>query len=333
MLSQNNFTSTTQYSEQTHQFLSWHKLAPNPVNYSVSYLYISNSQGDLAKEINEQLTNKIVLDDFFMEQLFAQYLSNSKKIEADILEPLFITLSETIHRINQQVSHDKQASLNLKKIDSALTKLDHNQSLNDVVNYLIGTIKTSHQQHIAIYEQLEQTSGEVHQLQSKLEETRQEVVLDALTGLLNRRGGDEKLKELALTDQHSSLMIDIDYFKKFNDNFGHFIGDKVLQRVAKVISECVNSTDVTIRFGGEEFLVVLVNKAQSEASLIAEKIRHAVNTLKLKQKQTNLTLPAISVSIGIAEVDEDSTWSDLFKRADEALYQAKNTGRNRCVIA
>jgi len=333
MLSQDDFTYATQYSEQTHQFLSQHQLAPNPVNYSVIYLYVSNNHGDLTKEINEHLNAHNNFDNIFMEQMFDQYLSNSQKIENDILDPLYVSLSETVNRINKQVTHGKKTSIKLEKIDSALAKFDQGKSLNDVVNYLIGTIKTSHQQHISISEQLEKTSDEVHQLKSKLEETRQDAILDALTGLLNRRGGDEKLQELELTDVHSSLLIDIDYFKKFNDDFGHFIGDKVLQRVAKVIRECVNTDDVTMRFGGEEFLVVLVNKAQSEASLIAEKIRHTVNTLKLKQKQTNLTLPPISVSIGIAEVDDDLSWSDLFKRADEALYQAKNSGRNRCVIA
>jgi len=333
MLSQDDFIATTQYSELTHQLLSKHKLPPNPINYSVFYLYISNNNSDLVNEINSQLRTNNNLDNTFMEQMFSQYLSNSKKLESDILAPLFITLSETIERINQQVLQGKKTSLNLKKIDSALAKFDHNQSLNDVVNYLIGTIKNSHLQHISVSEQLEKASEEVHKLKSKLEETRQDAILDSLTGLLNRRGGNEKLSTLELTDVHSSLLIDIDYFKKFNDDFGHFIGDKVLQRVAKVIGECVHIDDIAMRFGGEEFLVVLVNKAQSEASLIAEKIRYTINALKLQQKQTCLTLPAISVSIGIAEIDDDPTWSDLFKRADEALYQAKNTGRNRCVIA
>jgi len=333
MLSENDFNSAIQYSEQTHQFLSQHKLAPTPVNYSVGYLYVNKSHGDLANKINLKLNEKSSLDDLFMEQMFAQYLSNSQKLEHDILEPFYITLSETIQRINQQVSNGKKTSLNLKKIDTALVKLDHDHSLSGVMDFLIGTIKSSHQQHVSISEQLEKTSEEVHQLKSKLQQTREDAVLDALTGLLNRRGGDEKLKDLELTGQHSSLMIDIDYFKNFNDEFGHFIGDKVLQRVAKVIRECVHSNDITMRFGGEEFLVVLVNKAKSEASLIAEKIRQTVNHMKLKQKQTNVTLPAISVSIGIAEIDDDPTWSDLFKRADEALYQAKSTGRNRCVVA
>ena len=333
MLSQDDLKSAEKFSTKTHLFLSLNNLAPTPVNYSVGYIYVSKNHQQLAQAIDQKSHDNKPIDTAFIEEMFNQYLSNSNSIQHDILEPFFASLTDTLQRIDHQVTNDQQLSNNLEKVSSALVKLDNHHSVQDIVSYLISSIKSSHQQHQSLSKKLEKTSSEVNQLKNKLQESQQEAFLDSLTGLLNRRGGEEKLKELALEDQHSSLMIDIDLFKNFNDKFGHFIGDKVLQRVAKVIAESVDKEDLTMRFGGEEFLVVLVNKAKSEASLIAEKIRHAVNSLKPKQRQTKITLPPISVSIGIAEVEEDQHWDDLFKRADDALYQAKNTGRNRCVVA
>lgn len=332
MLSQDDFSLAEKQSKQAHLFLSKHNLAPNPINYSVCYLFVSKKEKQLNLELNKQLNSHKTVDSIFIEGLFEKYLSNSQNLENNFLEPFLSSLSETVDKLNHQVISGRKMSSSLEKVDLALASSDHHQSLREVVSYLIGTIKNSRIQQESLSQELEKTGEEVHQLKSKLEESHQEAILDVLTGLLNRRGCEEELKKLELEDTHSSLLIDIDHFKKFNDQFGHFIGDKVLIKVANVIKKSVNKEDLTIRFGGEEFLVILVNKAISEASLIAEKIRQAINNLKLVQRQMSITLPTISVSIGIAQVEDDPSWDELFKRADEALYQAKHTGRNRCVV-
>jgi diguanylate cyclase len=170
-------------------------------------------------------------------------------------------------------------------------------------------------------------------LQYKLASSRQEALVDSLTGLLNRRGCDDKLQALSFDDTHSSLAIDIDHFKKINDNFGHFVGDKVIQRIAKTIESHIEDTDLAVRFGGEEFVVIMTNKSIPEAKITAEKIRISIEKMKLIQRETNTYLPTISVSIGIAQNKNTLDWSSLFKLADDALYQAKNSGRNRCICA
>ncbi|WP_159822072.1 GGDEF domain-containing protein [Colwellia sp. 20A7] len=177
------------------------------------------------------------------------------------------------------------------------------------------------------------TQQEINQLKHKLESSRQEALVDSLTGLLNRRGCDDKLQALDFEQTHSSLVIDIDHFKKINDNFGHFIGDKVIQRIAKIIKSHLTEQDFAVRFGGEEFLVVMTNKSIIEAKEVAEKIRIAIEKMKLIQRETNDPLPPISVSIGIAQNNNAQDWPSLFKEADNALYQAKKSGRNRCICA
>ena len=152
-------------------------------------------------------------------------------------------------------------------------------------------------------------------------------------GLLNRRGCDDKLQSLDFSGTHSSLAIDIDHFKKINDVFGHFVGDKVIQRIAKTIKSHVSEQDLAVRYGGEEFLVVMTNKSIPEAKKVAENIRLSVAKMKLIQKETNTQLPPISVSIGIAQSGDTHDWTSLFEQADDALYKAKNSGRNRCICA
>ena len=136
-----------------------------------------------------------------------------------------------------------------------------------------------------------------------------------------------------MKETHSTLAIDIDHFKAINDKFGHFIGDKVIQRIAKTIKENTHEADIAVRFGGEEFVVVMSHKTLYEAKQIAEDIRDSISKMKLIQRETNTYLPPISVSIGVAQNINTKNWLELFEQADKALYQAKNEGRNRCICA
>ena len=220
---------------------------------------------------------------------------------------------------------------NLKKAEKALSKHEYHKSMQNIVAFLMSSITTSQQQHSDLSLELTHACGEVSFLKSKLKAARHEAIVDSLTGLFNRRGCDVKLQELDIEQVHSSLAIDIDHFKNINDQFGHFIGDKVIQRIAKVIKSSISDKDIAVRFGGEEFVVVMVNKTMSQAHEIAEKIRLAISGLKLMQRDSKAYLPSISVSIGIAERQDELNWTALFEQADTALYQAKNTGRNKSV--
>lgn len=178
---------------------------------------------------------------------------------------------------------------------------------------------------------------EVNALYGRLAEM---ALFDALTGLRNRRGFDEAFewasqfarrhkKSLAL------LVIDVDYFKLFNDRYGHAMGDAVLRRTAEaLLSSVLRSTDVVARYGGEEF-VILINDASREAmEKIAERVRAAVQELNIRHEASQ-SAPVVTASIGAAlwEAGSAVPAGDLFTIADRALYAAKAQGRNRCVIA
>jgi diguanylate cyclase (GGDEF)-like protein len=150
---------------------------------------------------------------------------------------------------------------------------------------------------------------------------------DALTGLSNRRGIEERLNDevaRAIRFGHplAVLMIDLDDFKSINDRYGHAAGDDILRSTAVAIDNSVRSIDIAGRYGGEEFLVVLPETDASGAEVVAERIRASVERL------------GATVSIGLSPIRaEDSSASILVGRADEALYEAKRTGKNRIALA
>ncbi len=160
----------------------------------------------------------------------------------------------------------------------------------------------------------------------------QTALTDPLTGINNRAAFASCIqRELDLANRHktpfSLLIADIDHFKKLNDTYGHLYGDCVLREVAQKIQQCIRSTDMVFRYGGEEFAILLSNTPYAGANLTAERIRFAI-AKKLKKSESNAA--SVTISIGGAELREDDTSISLFKRADAALYQAKNAGRN-CV--
>ena len=155
---------------------------------------------------------------------------------------------------------------------------------------------------------------------------------DFLTGLLNRRETFHRLDEelqrsRRLATPFSVLLLDLDHFKQVNDVHGHSAGDLVLQAVAAALRQGVRPYDLCCRYGGEEFLVILPETALEAAAGIAERLRHDIENLKIAvTKKTDLRITA---SIGAAAIGDDETTDQLIARADEAMYTAKASGRNR----
>ncbi len=160
---------------------------------------------------------------------------------------------------------------------------------------------------------------------------------DALTGIANRGAlnatGPETFKRATLLGIPLSLLyFDIDRFKGVNDTFGHAAGDYVLQEVAKVVRDkLIRGNDFFARAGGEEFCLLLLGTAPVLAEEIAERIRATIENHSFKFE--NKAIP-ITISIGISyKMDDDKNWEEIFERADQALYNSKNTGRNRVSVA
>jgi two-component system chemotaxis family response regulator WspR len=162
---------------------------------------------------------------------------------------------------------------------------------------------------------------------------------DGLTGLSNRRHFDEYLelewrRAIREQTQLSLLMIDVDYFKAYNDSFGHLEGDEALRQVAQAIrGSCARPSDLPARYGGEEFALVLPNTSPGGARLLAEKLRQTISALAIPH---NSPAPGstLSISIGLATMipAQGSNSREVIQNADNGLYSAKNNGRNQVVV-
>ncbi len=157
---------------------------------------------------------------------------------------------------------------------------------------------------------------------------REQATRDPLTDLLNRRAGEWQLERAFLAAREGQkpfclIMADVDHFKAINDTWGHPAGDQVLQRVAAVLRTGVRATDSVVRWGGEEFLLVLPYCEQAAALLQAERLRERVADAEQGE------MGRVTVSMGVAELQRGETLANLMERVDQALYQAKHAGRNQ----
>lgn len=160
------------------------------------------------------------------------------------------------------------------------------------------------------------------------------VSIDGLTGIANRRHFEERYKEewrRAMREEIplAVIMIDIDYFKKYNDFYGHIGGDHCLKRVAQTLSQTISRAgDLVARCGGEEFVVLLPNTDNVGATVVAEALRSAVNQLAVEHYGSPSQLLSISLGVAASFPQQGGNSEELLKRADQALYQAKTAGRN-----
>ena len=197
-----------------------------------------------------------------------------------------------------------------------------------------STLDKLSKRDISYLEQLTRQSAITINRANTYSKVLQYATLDALTNLNNRRQFEVRLKqEIATTKRQKNplcaMMVDIDFFKKVNDTYGHASGDAVLRTVASIIKEHLRESDIPSRYGGEEFAVLLPYTHIEEAKIVGERLRKAVETTPIPIDKKNIN---VTISMGLAEFDVKESGEELFKRADSALYEAKEGGRNRVCV-
>ena len=199
-----------------------------------------------------------------------------------------------------------------------------------VLNYFVKERERSHAAALAAKEDLELSNQRLQENEAKILEL---MMTDWLTGGANRRHLDERLKnELDRAQRYgcalSVIMTDLDRFKQVNDTYGHSKGDEVINAFTDVITACVRATDFVSRYGGEEFVVVLPETTKEGARQLAERIRASMEATRIE----GIPHP-VTASFGVSTVLETDTVDEILQRADAALYQAKEAGRNRLAVA
>ncbi|MCD2173242.1 DUF1883 domain-containing protein [Rhizobium sp. C4] len=158
---------------------------------------------------------------------------------------------------------------------------------------------------------------------------------DALTGLANRRAFDEKLASIFAPGQpHRAALVicDVDHFKKFNDTYGHLVGDKVLTIVAEILLKHARDDVFVARAGGEEFVMVIEGRDAAEVLSIADSVRIALEQTPFRDEEAGADYGRITISMGICMKADATDAKDIYSKADSALYASKKGGRNRCTV-
>ncbi|MEM7562642.1 MAG: diguanylate cyclase [Pseudomonadota bacterium] len=207
--------------------------------------------------------------------------------------------------------------------------------VDEFVNRINERHEATEERNQKLTEQLSQMEQETIELQTMLEENREKLLYDALTGVYSRMAYDDRIQqELARWNRYqtpfSYVIVDIDHFKRVNDEFGHNAGDKALKIIAQMLTNSVRQSDFVFRLGGEEFVLLLTNTDVEKANDMVDKLRSAVadSGFHFKGKRVTLTMSA-----GITETRENDDMESIYERADAALYKAKHSGRDCQFIA
>jgi diguanylate cyclase (GGDEF) domain len=208
--------------------------------------------------------------------------------------------------------------------------------LTGVINMLSSATGDTMEKGKVVVQHMVQRAYEMEQVRLELDEYKRIANTDPLTRLANRRAFDDVLASIYDNKReamyYALIVADIDHFKKFNDSFGHPVGDRVLGVVAAVMKSTLRKDVFIARTGGEEFAVVLHGTSQEVTLEVAERLRRSVETTPLKNQKTGVDYGPITMSFGICMASDAENPADLYNRADIALYSAKHSGRNRIQI-
>lgn len=311
---------------------------PTPKCYALWYAYFSKADPELERVLADVVVGAETLTEQRVHDLYAQFFETDMEAEAIRQTGALIeaSVAKVIQRMNEANESTSRYGKSLDTFTGRLSRGIEHAELQQIVGAVISETTKMRESSERIAGDIKESSLEIIELRRSLESVRREAHTDALTGIANRRSFDMSLRA-ALRDAKeagetlSLLMIDIDHFKKFNDSYGHQLGDKVLQLVARILKTSVKGRDTVARYGGEEFAVILPSTRLAGAATLADQIREAVASRHIIQKRTGEDFGTITLSLGAANLRTSDSADSLIKRADEALYRAKRGGRNRVI--
>jgi diguanylate cyclase len=292
----------------------------------------------LNKIINETLSRNGKLTEADLEQIYETYLSQHRTTERiDTVGTRVINeIDDVMNLITDALGMTSTFGRNLEGATQKLSGARDREQVKAVVEALVATTREMQETNKALEARLATSKQQISSLQHSLEAIRNESLTDPLTSLGNRKFFDRALENAVAQaaeggEPLSLLMLDIDHFKSFNDNYGHLTGDQVLRLVAMSLKQTTKGQDIAARYGGEEFAVVLPNTALRQALTVADNIRRAVMSKQLKKKSTGEILGRVTISVGVSMLQPGDDRDRLIERADACLYAAKRNGRNRVI--
>ncbi|MDP2207115.1 MAG: GGDEF domain-containing protein [Alphaproteobacteria bacterium] len=311
-------------------------LRPVPEMYELWYRYF---QGDveIVRAI-EAFHGKI--DEIACHQIYRRYMNEAVRDEAvkKISDQMQSAIAELASMVSTAKSATTEYGENLSDVSQQIGSASSLEDLGAIVSAIVADTRKMVEKNQELEVQLGNSSQQVTELRNNLDTVKKEAMTDGLTGLLNRKAFDQQMLDCVSESEKTEtpmvlMLLDIDFFKKFNDTYGHQVGDQVLRLVARTLTDNVKGRDFAARYGGEEFAIILPDTPVSAGLRVAEILRKSVESKEVINKASNENMGRITLSIGVAEYTPGEPIADLIERADKALYDAKRAGRNRVIEA
>lgn len=314
-------------------------ITPEPNNFEVWYAYYSNSHPEMRKAMDALMkTRKLTSAD--CRSMHDQFLNDrrSQQVYQRASEQIYSTLEDVSTLIKNVKETTGDYSETLTEVTERLTTVT---SPVELAQYLKGIAASTAQlleQNQQLVEELDRSTIAMGELKRDMDRVRQEAITDSLTGLANRKAFDDQIARLIGESNQNGkgftlLLLDIDHFKSFNDNFGHQVGDQVLRLVARTLTDGIKGRDIAARYGGEEFTILLPETNLDAGIAVAEGLRKALANKEIVNRSNGELLGRITMSIGVAQHYKGEGIENIIERADAALYTAKHNGRNQVAAA
>jgi diguanylate cyclase len=332
-----DFEYATSVAEKAMRLMAEQRVPATPNNFYVWFKYALGSSPDLKRTIDILIGNKRKFDTATNRDLFATYAGSQMVAEDAVIN----NASQQLHSVMSSAQQFLTTAIadnrtHMQAISDVADRTEAGVDPRPLVKSLMSELAKAAARAAKLEVGFDEKSRELDAIRDSLNKSEERAKTDTLTGLPNRRALEEFFRSAQMAAMEtgetlSVLLIDIDHFKQFNDNFGHGVGDQVLRLVAKALRERVREVDLPARYGGEELIAVLPGADLTTCKAVAERIRRSISERQITRRSTGEILSGVTVSIGVGQFQFGETMADVIDRCDRALYLAKKTGRNRVV--
>lgn len=331
-----NIEQARNYAKQAIEKMREIGVPANPNNFTIWFHYFSGTYPDLKRTLDILLGNQQEFTETRNSEIFQKFFT---------LDQESATLHDATNRMESELARVMStldgADEDLTSLDQSLRTFSENLSKAEdktQIQTLTDSLQTQVQQvlvhHSKLEDQLKESIREIEDLKDDLERMRREAMTDGLTGIANRKLFDLELRKasmhaMANGEDLALIMMDVDHFDRFNEHYGHQVGDQVLKLVAVTIGECIKGQDTAARYGGDEFSVILPRTNLDNAVRLAEHICKRVSSKNVVNRSTGERLGKITMSAGVALFEYGEPISQFLVRADRTLQESMRNGYNQ----
>lgn len=319
-------------------FMSRYRVPVTPQNYAVWYEYVAGTNIPLQEAIEALVATDEQIDGEVTADLFRKFVDPTDMSRFEEAQQALRSLAESV--TSSLVSANGEVSKYEESLKECASQLNDNINPEDFKSLVCSLEESTNRMSSGsqdLQQHLQDSRREAEALREELAKARAEAKTDAMTGLANRKGFEEAIDRLRGAQEQAPsdaclLICDIDKFKSVNDTYGHLFGDKVIKAVAEALVKQTKGKDLVARFGGEEFIVLLPETGFEGAVAVAESIRSTIESGRVVNPRTGEEIRRVTISIGVTQFVMDEDVKETISRADEALYAAKENGRNRVEV-